>query len=661
MIDKQNLGKGTDNSRLMTKLSVLGGIGALILAILILILGISSNFAGSDTFNLAILPYCLATLFAFSAMIYGLMSTSASQEEEEKQLLENRKKSKILSIEEDVRFTAGRSFENYKKYAPYILAALGAIITAAIVYGFYSSWGARPESIKILPESANLSAFVSGIFMLLSVFAGAFLIGQSREKSFRWLQPLGAWLIMGFVVLLVAGIATLLGRELIPQADYYTSRTIIVIYLILGGEFIFNLIVEFYRPRTIEEPRPVFESRLLALFTEPGGVMRNIADTLDYQFGFKVSGTWIYHFMERALFPIVIFWLLVLWLFTCIQEVGPNQVGIRQRFGKIVSEEQLPPGVYLSLPYPFGKIARFSCSEIHQVTVGPKMIGKDGKRILPKTILWTKEHFAEESRYLVAVKPNKVFAEAVAKEASKKSLTGNKNGSAPSKATPVSYLGATIPIQYKIRKDKLINFAYKYRDSAQILKNIGEMEATRYFASVDFMSVMSYDRHKASTALHDRIQKVVDSIDLGVDVIRVNILDVHPPVGDVAKNFQKVIEALENKETQVLKAKAYRSSTLPVIKSQEEKIISTAKAYKYRVSTVAKAESERFEKQLKAFEIMPEIYKLRTYLAFLEKDTADIRKFIVSDSMPYQIYELNFEEKQRLDLLDVDLEEVSQQ
>ena len=65
MIDKQNLGKGTDNSRLMTKLSVLGGIGALILAILILILGISSNFAGSDTFNLAILPYCLATPLRF--------------------------------------------------------------------------------------------------------------------------------------------------------------------------------------------------------------------------------------------------------------------------------------------------------------------------------------------------------------------------------------------------------------------------------------------------------------------------------------------------------------------------------------------------------------------------------------------------------------------
>jgi len=673
MADKQNLSKEVDNSKLMTKLSVLGGIGSLILAILILILGIATKFAGSDTFNLAIVPYLLATLFAFSAMVYGLMSTSAAREEEEKLLLENRKKNNILSIEEDVRFTAGRSFENYKKYAPYVLAGLGAIIIAAIVPNFYSAWAARPEEIKNLPANAINSAFVSGLFMLLSVFAGAFLIGQSRTKTFRWLQPLGAWLILGFVVLLTAGVSTLLTNKFLPQADYYTSRTIIVIYMILGAEFIFNLIVEFYRPRTIEEPHPIFESRLLALFTEPGGVVRNVADTLDYQFGFKVSGTWIYHFMEKALFPVFIILVIILWAFTCIQEVGPNEVGIEQRFGRIVSKE-LDPGIYLTLPYPFGKVDRYSYSQINEVTVGGhgdehdeeeeeeapddghghnKPKAKKHKEEIPRIILWAKKHADDETKYLVAVKPNAVFTEAAAKIGSKQILS-------QSNATPVSFLGAEIPIQYRIKKDKLRNFAYNYRDAKHILQKIGEMEASRYFASVDFMSVMSYDRSKASETLHSRIQKAVDDIDLGVEIVKVNLLGVHPPVGDVSKSFQNVIEARENRETQILAAKAYRSSTLPMIQAQKASIISTAQAYKYRVQTVAKAESERFEKQLKAFKIMPDIYKLRTYLSFLEKDTANIRKYIVSSSMPYQVYELNFEEKQRLDLLDADLDAISQ-
>lgn len=674
MLDKQNLGKEVDNSKLMTKLSVLGGIGSLILAILILILGIASTFAGSDTFNLAIVPYLLATLFAFSAMVYGLMSTSAAREEEEKLLLENRKQKNILSIEEDVRFTAGRSFENYKKYAPYILAGLGAIIIAAIVSNFYSAWAARPAEIKNLPADPNLSAFVSGIFMLISIFSGAFLVGQSRTKTFRWLQPLGAWLILGFVVLLTASISTLLTSKVLPQADYYTSRTIIVIYMILGGEFIFNLIVEFYRPRTIEEPHPIFESRILALFTEPGGVIRNIADTLDYQFGFKVSGTWIYHFMEKALFPLFIIWIIILWAFTCIQEVGPNEVGIRLRFGKIVSRQQLQPGVYFSLPYPFGKIDRYSCSEIHEVTIGGhedhkeaeeaeddghghnKPKAKKSKEELPRIILWTKEHSPNEAKYLIAVKPNATFVEAVKKN---KIITTPQQILTQSAATPVSFLGTTIPIQFRIKKDKLINYAYNYQNAKQVLKNIGEMEAIKYLASVDFMSVMSYDRHIASSTLRSRIQEAVDKIDLGIEIVEVNLLGVHPPVGEVSKSFQKVIEALENRETQILSAKAYRASTIPLIQSEKDSILSTAKAYEYRVKTVAKAESERFEKQLRAFEIMPGIYKLRTYLTFLEKDTANIRKFIVSSEMSYQVYELNFEEKQRLDLIDADLEAIT--
>ena len=669
MPDKQSLGKEVDNSRLMTKLSVLGGIGSLILAILILILGIATKFAGSDTFNLAIIPYLLATLFAFSAMVYGLMSTSAAREEEEKLMLKDRKKNNVLSIEEDVRFTAGRSFENYKKYAPFVLAGLGAIIIAAIVTNFYSAWAARPEEVTNLPNDAILSAFVSVLIMLLSVFAGAFLVGQSRSKIFRWLQPLGAWLILGFVVLLTAGISTLLTSQFLPQANYYTSRTIIVIYMILGGEFIFNLVVEFYRPRTIEEPRPVFESRILALFTEPGGVVRNIADTLDYQFGFKVSGTWIYHFMEKALFPLVSIWIILLWGFTAIHEVGPNEIGIERRFGKIVTNGELSSGVYMTLPYPFGNIDRYSCTKIHQITIGGhgdehkgeeeeeapddghghnKPKAKKHHDEVPKIILWAKKHAKNEARYLVAVKPNEVFNKAAKLVVSQ------------SKATPISFLGTTIGIQYRIKRDKLRTFAYDFHNAKNILKKVAEMEVTKYLASVDFMSIISNERGKAIKILSNKIQDAANDIDLGVDIIALNLLGIHPPVGDVSKHFQKVTEAVENKETQILAAKAYRSGTLPMIQSEIGSIIATAKAYKYRVKTVAKAESERFEKQLQAFEIMPDIYKLRTYLAFLEKDTANIRKFIVSSELPYQVYELNLEEKQRLDLIDIDTDEITQ-
>jgi hypothetical protein len=70
---------------------------------------------------------------------------------------------------------------------------------------------------------------------------------------------------------------------------------------------------------------------------------------------------------------------------------------------------------------------------------------------------------------------------------------------------------------------------------------------------------------------------------------------------------------------------------------------------------VAQAEGERFNKQRQAYLVMPELYKLRTYLDMLEKDCAETRKYIISSSIPNEIYELNFEQKARLDLIDTDI------
>ncbi len=642
-----------DKARLMTKLSIIGVVVAGLPTVLVLALAIIGDFAGSDVFALAIIPYTLSMLFAISSVIFGVMATSAAQEEEEKRLLETRKADRMLNIEEDVRFTAGRSFENYRRFTPYVLAILGGGLTFLCLILFWRYWGVRV--VKTPPAEAQLVAFVAAVMMGFSVFAGAFYVGQSRSHIFRWLQPVGAWLIMGFVVMLLATLSALLTRFGHPEADDYIARILVGVFILLGAEFIGNFIVEFYRPRTLEEPRPIFESRLLALFTEPGGVMRNIADTLDYQFGFKVSGTWIYRFTEKALFPLLIFWLSVLWLFTAIQEVGPNQVGIREHFGRIVNSEPLQPGIYLTFPYPFGNIARYSCSMIHEVTVGPKMEDEKGNAIRPKVVLWTKKHFATESRFLIAVKQEE-YEETEEQDTSGGEVVENRTGA----ATSVSFLGTTIPIHYRITESGLIDFAYKYQDGAEVLRNIGEMEATRYFASVDFMDVMSHGRHQAGQTLKKRIQNQVDALKLGVEIVEVNLLDAHPPVEEVAPAFQNVIGALEEKESEILRAKAYQERVSLEAESQHMRLVEDATANSYKTTKVAQAESERFLKQLQAFRVMPQMYKLRTYLSLFERDAKDIRKYIISSSMAYEVYEFNFEKKQQLDLIDTDLDALKQ-
>ena len=62
-----------------------------------------------------------------NALYYTVEKAEEPDEKpEEKKNREKRKDNRALDVEEDVRFTAGRSFSNFTKYAPYVLAVLGA-------------------------------------------------------------------------------------------------------------------------------------------------------------------------------------------------------------------------------------------------------------------------------------------------------------------------------------------------------------------------------------------------------------------------------------------------------------------------------------------------------------------------------------------------------
>ena len=212
-----------------------------------------------------------------------------------------------------------------------------------------------------------------------------------------------------------------------------------------------------------------------------------------------------------------------------------------------------------------------------------------------------------------------------------------------------------MPVQFHIRKDGVFQYLYENRNADKILLKISEMVATEYFASAPLMEVMSTQRGIAGEVMRKRIQAEADRLDLGIEVVSVTLAGVHPPVEKVAPAFQSVIGAMEQKEKMILDAKTYAEQVIPATQALRTQIISTAEAERYRTVQVARAESERFNQQLIAYEVLPELYKLRTYLSLLENNTNDVRKFVLSSTLDKEVYELNFETKAQIDLLDADL------
>ncbi|MBR7121239.1 MAG: hypothetical protein IKC94_03230, partial [Lentisphaeria bacterium] len=77
MENREDYKRTDDRARLLTKLSAIGGVGALLLLISVLILAANR---GGDVLGLAAIPYALAVLFAGMSLVYGILFGAVQRE-----------------------------------------------------------------------------------------------------------------------------------------------------------------------------------------------------------------------------------------------------------------------------------------------------------------------------------------------------------------------------------------------------------------------------------------------------------------------------------------------------------------------------------------------------------------------------------------------------
>ncbi len=656
-LDNTGTGASMERCRLCTVLGgIIAGLSA-VFCVIVLFADVIFSWSGLKTFYLALYPSLFVFLFSLIALIRSRFAAGVLREEEEKQLLERRKSAvnSILDVSEDVRFSAKRQLDNFDKYLPSAVAVLSFILGGLILYFYWRSLNmpemgeAGSELLKVgVPRSPVNLAFLCFICSVFAFFSGVFTVGQSHTQEFRWLRPAGSMLILAGVVFFLTASGALLYVYGKPEVEPYFAKILSIFEAALAVEFIISFAIEFYRPRSREEIRPVYESRILSLFTEPGGVVRNIAASLDYQFGFNISKTSVYRFFGRVFLPSVLLWGLLLWIFTLIGEVGPGEMGIRERFGKAVGAD-LGPGFHLKAPWPFERIVRVPVNELQCVVIG-RAEPKEGEEVPDSgVILWTGLHFTKEEPFLVA-----------------SGMLDPAEGAGEKRSFSVALLETAMPIYYRVRRTEIRKYAFGVNDIQEVLRAIGRAEATAFFASTDFFADISTGREDVCNQLRQRIQNRCDGMEMGIEIVEVNMIDAHPPIGkakskkkqkdafdtDVAEAFQLPVIAAEEAKTAISAAESYHAEQETLEKVGVNNILSEAEVEKRRTIALAKADAEMLDVQSRAYYAQPQLFQLRTYLDFLTKDCSTLRKFIVSKELYHRIYEFNFEEKAKLDLME---------
>lgn len=274
--------------------------------------------------------------------------------------------------------------------------------------------------------------------------------------------------------------------------------------------------------------------------------------------------------------------LLLIWLATGVYTVGPDEVGVVQRFGKVSGVTQ--SGLNYHLPFPIEKVQTPKVTEVKRVEIGFRTVGKNQYRTIQQESLM---------------------------------LTGDEN-----------IVDAEMIVQYKIK------------DPVKYLFNIVEPELTvREASEASLRTVVG--RNKIDETLttgkftiqeetKEQVQSILDKYESGIHIVAVQLQDVSPPK-EVIGAFKDVASAKEDKNRMINQAEGYRNDVIPKARGEAEAMIRDAEGFKESRVKRAEGDATKFTTILKEYKKAKSITEKRLYLETMEKVLPGIDKIIIPD------------------------------
>lgn len=507
-------------------------------------------------------------------------------------------------------------------------------------------------------KTINLAATGEVAIILFGQAVVAFLLakyaaGMSSQEAWRPLRAGASYMMSNCVLLVLLALGHAFLYFDIWHVDVALAWVIPGLLGLIGVEILLTLVLDFYRPRTgMAEHRPPYDSRLLGMLTEGGGLLGTVSEALNYQFGFRVSETWFYRFMEKAIAPLVLFQLITFWALTSVLIVGPGEVAFVERWGAVKQVDGHPkpydPGFYIKWPWPIERSRICKAADVRTLSIGDPWMEKGGRRY--RNVLWTVPHTQEPYIFLVGSKESENRAIFLSGRIYVQYNVPYDPGAdrAGQWKAPYNYL-YTInnpdeqlvredfsptpqkpepawPLDYETRMDRMV-------------KNIAYREAIIYISGVDINEFLTSSRRKAAHELRRRIQQQADDLELGVNIVSVSLEEIHPPLttfgtgeeeegGGIAAAFERVAGAQFEREAKVIEALIDKDDIETDALSQSYGKVKSAEADSFVRVKRAEGTAERLLTRYEIYKDVETLYLEREYLRAVVEAIGDARKTI---------------------------------
>ncbi len=284
----------------------------------------------------------------------------------------------------------------------------------------------------------------------------------------------------------------------------------------------------------------------------------------------------------------IIGFLLLIGLTGTIYSIGPDEVGVVQRFGRYAY--MTSPGLHAKLPFGIDKMTPIKVKRVFKEEFGVRTL-----RAGVKT-QYSPHKYPEESLM----------------------LTGDLN-----------ILDVRWIVQFKVKDAR--DLLFKTRDPGDNVRDISEVVMRRLVGDYRVDEVLTTEREEINDLAQIEMQKILDNYQTGVQIVTVKLQDVNPP-NEVKPAFNEVNEAKQEKERMINQAWEAYNKVIPRARGEAEKTIREAEGYQLDKVNRAKGEAERFMDTWAEYKKAPEITQKRLYLETMVEVIPKAKEKYIIDS-----------------------------
>ena len=283
------------------------------------------------------------------------------------------------------------------------------------------------------------------------------------------------------------------------------------------------------------------------------------------------------------------FAIVVLWLLSGIYIVNPDEQGVVLRFGKYDRTEG--PGPHYAWPVPIESVYKPQVTQVLRSEVGFRSVGQ-------------------------AATFQQGQLRTIPEEASM--LTGDEN-----------IVNVQFSVQYKISDP--VDYLFNVTAPAALVRNAAEAAMREVIGNSQIDSAITDGKLKIQSEATQLLQTVLDRYGAGIQVLAVQLQDVHPPQ-EVIDAFKDVASAREDKSRIINEAEAYRNELLPKARGQAAAMGNEAASYSATRMRTAEGDASRFEALRIEHDKAPKVTEQRLYYEAVEEILSNSSEKVLMDN-----------------------------